>query len=161
MRPNIEELRARLRIDKHRLDEELETHSQIQEQIAHTVSQLNTAANEAKEALGLMESTLALEAKEDDPKLTAAGVEATVRKHRKRIAAWQLYQAARAEHEEWTGLLSAWVSRGYGIKTLAELHAQQYYSITSVTQDPEARALRMDYDRTSFERKTLRRRPTT
>lgn len=159
MRPELSELRARLRIDKHRLDEELETHSQIQEQIAATVAKLGTEANKAKDELARVEARLAAEAKEEDPKLTVAGVDAEVKKSRERITAWHTYQNAREEHEEWAGLLSAWVSRGYGIKTLADLHGQQYYAITTVRGGE--RPLRVDYDRTASRETAPRRRPRT
>lgn len=126
-----EQFRTMLPIHKHRLDDELEIHAQLQEQISHETTLRNSRMLEAKEELAKTEARVADDLREDDPKITVAAVTAKLYRAPERVRAWQKYQEARAEHERWDGLLSAWKQKGYSIKTLADLYASQYFALQS------------------------------
>jgi hypothetical protein len=124
-------IRALLPVQKHRIDEHLEMHAEILDQIAQGVTLANSRQLEAKDALLKVEARLATDAKEDDPKLTVAGVDSLVRRHADRTKAYLAYQRDRADFEEWSGLLEAWRSKGYSMKTLADLYSTQYFTLES------------------------------
>ena len=71
-----EQFRTMLPIHKHRLDDELEIHAQLQEQISHETTLRNSRMLEAKEDLAKTEARVADDLREDDPKLTVAAVQA-------------------------------------------------------------------------------------
>lgn len=116
-----------LPVMKHRLDDELEVHPQVYEMISSRVVLLNSQMLEAKNQLAMTEDRLTEDARDSGSKLTKDEVEGRVRRHPDRKAAWIKFQAARAEHERWVGLLDAWRQKGYAIKTLAELYTASYY----------------------------------
>ena len=118
-----------LPLHKHRLDDDLEIQPQLMEQIASSVVVTNSRMLEAKESLAQLEGRLLTDLKDDDPKLTVAMIDASIRRDPQRTQKWMKYQEARATHEKWVGLLDAWKQRGYSIKTLADLYSAQYFSL--------------------------------
>ena len=126
-----DQFRSMLPIHKHRLDDELEIHAQLQEQISHEVTIRNSRMLDAKEELAKTEARVSDDLREDDPKITVAVVQAKLYRAPERVRAWQAYQAMRAEAERWSGLLDAWKQKGYSIKTLADLYASQYFALQS------------------------------
>lgn len=165
----IEQYRTMLRINRHRLDEELELQAELMDRISSQVAVLNSQQLEAKEELSRIEARLFLELKGDKVSNEAANAE--VRKHRERITAWQRYQVARQTCEDWQGLLSAWTARGYHIKVIADLFIAQYFAVTTVhgPEDStvyadarkrlsEAREERRDKDPGTYEGPQVRRR---
>lgn len=131
---DIQTYRKMLYVHRHRLDDELEIQADIMERISSQTVIQNSRQLDAKDQLSRIEARLVEDAKEDDPKLSNPMAEARVRRDPERIKAWQAYQAARAEHEAWQGLLDAWKQRGYAIKTLADLYAANYYSPSSTVR---------------------------
>lgn len=125
--------RKMLPVMKHRLDDELEVHPQVYEIISSRVVILNSRMLEAKQRLALREGRLGESIRSDFEKLTKAEVESKVQSHPDYREAWDQYQAARSEHERWSGLLDAWRQKGYSIKTLAELYSADYYSLTATS----------------------------
>lgn len=121
--------RAMLPVMKHRLDDELEVHPQIYEILSSRVVLLNSRMLDAKHTLAVREGRLAESMRDEHTKMTKAEVENKVQSHPDYKAAWERYQAARSEHERWSGLLDAWRQKGYAIKTLAELYSADYYSL--------------------------------
>lgn len=120
--------RNMLRIDRHRLDEELEIQSEIMDRLSQRVISLNTKQLEAKEELSRTEARLTLDVDDGSTKMTAAQVAATVKRHSDRRRAFQLYSEARHEYEEWEALRDAWKGRGFALKTLADLYTSNYFS---------------------------------
>jgi len=137
-RPDILEFRAKLRIDKHDLDGELEVHAECQEAIARVVAGCNTLQLEAKRAVEAVEAEVVDALKRQSDKMSNPVAEKEAKRSSKYAAAWGAYQTARQLYEEWAGLHSAWVTRGYNLKTLADLHGQQYFSVTTTTMRPSA-----------------------
>lgn len=119
-----------LRVNKHRLDDELELQAEIQDVISEFTSLLNGRQQEAKDSLSRLEARMFVDRKAEKMSSELANAEISITPAR--VTAWQAYQIARREHEEWQGLLNAWVSRGYQLKVLADLFIAQYFVINTV-----------------------------
>ena len=145
----IEVFRNMLRVNKHRLDDELEIQGETQERISSHLARLNSRQLELKKALDSTEAVVISRLKDNDPKLSNPIAEKEARRDRDYVAAWQAWSVARQEYEEWLGLYEAWKSRGYQLKTLADLYGDQYFMIDSASgrsvsrDDPEAGRARM------------------
>ena len=122
---------AKLRVNKHRLDDELEEQPDIMGRISNKVAALSYAVNQSKDDLARTEARLGEHYRETDAKITVAGVDAKVRRDPDRAAAWQVYQNELQEFGRWKGLLAAWKQRGYSMKTLSDLYAANYFSVDS------------------------------
>ena len=132
---DIKTYRNMLRVNKHRLDDELEIQAECMERISALTAKANSLMLEAKEALAVIEGKLTQELAEDNPKWKVAEVAGAVKRDRDYKAAWQSYQLARQAHEEWEGLLKAWAQRGRDIKALGDLYASQYWQLDSLRRN--------------------------
>ena len=129
---NLQQYRNAVRINKHRLDDELEIQAQFLEDIGRWVALLDAKAAEAKEELERAEARIFVDLRNRSAdKMTAPEISARVTTAPERIKAAQLHAQAVHELAEWKSLYEAWRGRGYALKTLADLHGQQYFSITS------------------------------
>lgn len=125
-------IRQMLRINRHRLDEELEIHSQMMDTIGQEVVRLNSKAIELKKKLEETEAKVVERIKDQDPKMTNPQAERECKRDREYSAAWSAHQQARHEHDEWELIAKAWYQRGFDLKALGELFAAQYFSLDSV-----------------------------
>lgn len=152
--------RDQLRINKGALDDELERHAQLQDEISRHLAVSNSEMLARKDALERITATVVNDLKAD--KLNDTVATGLAKKDPERMSAWRDFQDAREEHEEWLGLLAAWQSRGYGIKTLADLYVAQYYSLgTSIVQrDPQDAREALNASRRPLHRQT-EQEPTT
>lgn len=122
MRLTLTELRERLPIDKHDLDNELMRQSAVQEEVARNLAAAVRLLAKAKDDMEEAEfEQMTRAARDSADKLT---VEA--KKGRARMSAqWKncrtAYQAAQQEVDEWQAALDAWVSRGYDLRKLADV----------------------------------------
>jgi hypothetical protein len=130
---DLQSFRNMLRINKHRLDDELEIQAEILDRIAQNVVRLDARQAELKEELAKVEGRLTLECKEDNPKMTVDEIKATVGRDKERATSWKAYRTAIAEHAEWDALYKAWAMRGKDIDVLARLYGSQYWQMDSVT----------------------------
>ena len=129
-----------LRIDKHRLDDELETHSDCMCQVSDAVARANTVHLTAKDNLAKVEARVYQTYKESGVKATAADLDGMVTRHPDRVKAWETFQVAREEYERWLGMAEAWRQRSYTITKLADLYCGQYFSLTlTSTTDKDTR----------------------
>lgn len=155
---DIRQYRNMLRISKHRLDDELEVQSQVLDDISSQLTILNSRMLEANDQLKLVEARLFRELKDDNDKMTDKAADAVVKQDPERKRAWQASQAARAEHEDWSGLYDAWKARGFALRELCGLYVAQYFTIDSFTggrtdrsqrrgTEEQARAARPEYNR--------------
>lgn len=126
-----EQFRMMLRVNKHRLDDELEIQPELLERIGNEVNTKNSRQIELKSNLEQVANRLAEDIREDEPKLTIGAVDAKVKREAQYKDAWVIYQSARAEHDRWSTLLEAWRNRSYSIKTLSDLYSAQYFSLNS------------------------------
>lgn len=130
--------RSMLAINKHNLDGELEVQGQYQEEIGRMVAQFNSLQLSGKDGLAKVEAELFAEVK-DGTKISNDLAQAEVKKNRRRIQAWDGYNTARQDFEEWVALYEAWKGRNYALKTLADLYSGQYFVVTSTSgQSAEA-----------------------
>lgn len=141
----IDHVRNMLRTNKHRLDDELEIQPEMMQRIADHAVMAESRAMEAKDALARVEARIADDAKEDDPKLSLDLIAGKVRRHAERIRAWDKYVAANAEHGTWRSALESWRQKGFSLKTLADLHAAQYFSANSASSGSVARLREAEY----------------
>lgn len=147
---SIERYRALLPIPKHQLDEALEIQATVYDDLQRITARRNTEVQRAKDDLARVEGRLAEDFRADEVKMSVAAIDAKVRRHRDRIKAFDAYQEAREEHEEWLGLVDAWRQRGYAIKTLAELFVANYFSTTGTSVGADRREAR-DKMRTAYQ----------
>jgi hypothetical protein len=126
----IQQYRNMLRINRHRLDDELEIQAELMDRISQQVNRLNSRMLEAKEQLLREEARLMEDISENaSSKMTVAQLEAAVRRHPDRKSAWSAYDRARYEFDEWEALRDAWKQRGFSIKTLADLYTSHYFTV--------------------------------
>lgn len=121
-----------LRINRHRLDDELEIHSQVMEEIGRTVVKLNSMQLELKRKLAIAEAQAVSDLKDADPKMSNPIAEKEAARDRNVGRAWEAWQAARAELEEWESVQKSWYQRGFDLKALGDLFAHQYFAMDSI-----------------------------
>lgn len=126
-----EQIRGWLIVDKSRLDDEIEHHSQIAEEISRKVSMLEMDVATAKDELKRCEAGLLLDFKKEDTKQTALEVEARVIRNGTRINAFKTFVAYEEQLATWKGLQSAWRDKMFSMRTLADLHGSHYFDSAS------------------------------
>lgn len=122
-----------LRINKHRLDEELELQAEIQWRISEEMNSAGAKVAELKDRLGQVEAEAAKALLEQFPGLGDAKIKDQVRASPMRIRASAAYNSAKTIHERWISMHSAWVSRGFSLKSLCDLHHSDYFAVSSHT----------------------------
>jgi hypothetical protein len=130
----LDQYRNMLRINKLRLDDELEIQAELQHDIGVEVARLNTKAVEAENDLKSVEARLLIQFKDGSVKMTADEVKAEVRVHKDRVRAWEKWQAIRETHEVWTSLLQAWITKGYKLADMGGLYASDYFAVRTITR---------------------------
>lgn len=123
-----------LLINKLRLDDELEIQAELQHAISMEVVRLSTRAIEAENQLKHTEAELYVQFKEEGGKMTADEIKAATRINRKRVSAWEKWQTAREVHEQWAGLLQAWITKGYKLADVGALFASDYFALRTLTR---------------------------
>lgn len=126
----LQDFRTQLRINKHRLDDELEVQSELQEQIASILAEKEARMLELKDELGKVEARLIEDFREGSTKDLA---EAKAKRHPDRAKAWERYQVAMRAHADWVHMLDAWKARGRDMHTLGKLFGDSYFSLTSIS----------------------------
>lgn len=119
-----------LRTNKHRLDDELEIHAEMQERISAELNHAAARMHEAEEALKRCESRLTLEFREQGDRGTMDDIKARVRRDTARREAWERLQERTSAHAEWEALLDAWKVKGYNVRDLALLYQSSYFAMT-------------------------------
>ena len=128
---DIAELKQYLRINKHRLDEELEEQPVLLFQISEAFVQASAERDMLKEQLATIDATLdgkartKLERTQD--KVTEAMVKNSVQTSHEHEAASVAYLKAKNQADLLAALKEAFHSRGYMIRDLCTLYAANYY----------------------------------
>lgn len=130
---SIDFYRDRLRVNRHRLDEELAEHSQRLEEIGRECARLNRAVDRARADRDITLARLVKRVKEADPKATVPVIESHAALDPGVVGANELLRDAQEEHALWEALNRAWYQRGFDLKALGELYAAQYFVVDSVT----------------------------
>jgi len=129
----IEEARAHLKVDKHAIDDALEQQSVMLEAIHRQLAQENAALARCKRMLEVAEDKAMEDLARTHPELTNPQRERKAHRHDIYRDAHEEYITQKASVEEWEGLAKAWFNRGFDLRALADLHASQYFSQTTVS----------------------------
>jgi hypothetical protein len=131
MTTDIEELRQYLKIDKHRLDEELEEQPMLLFQISEAFVQAAAERDMLKESLATKDAQLGKKAREQlgkrEKKVTESMVEGYVLTDSTHDAAVKAYLDAKGQADLLFALKEAFQSRGYMIRDLCSLYTANYY----------------------------------
>lgn len=128
---DLDYFRARLRINKHALDDELEQHADNLEKIGRYVASAARDEARLKRDLEKAEASRIRDLMSEDPKLSHAKASGDAKDKREVRDAWEKHQEAKQRLVEWEALEKAWYQRGFDLKALAELFGSQYFVINS------------------------------
>lgn len=128
---DLDTFRRLLRINKHRLDDELELQAEVMDRISDQISRLAASVDVAENDLKLTEARIFRQTKDLDEKITDKATENIVKRHSDRIKAFDRVVSARQDLAQWQGLHEAWKSRGYSINKLCDLYVAQYFTKNS------------------------------
>ena len=128
---DIAELKRYLKIDKHRLDEELEEQPMLLFQISEAFVQASAERDTLKERLATMDAildgTVRMKLERTQDKVTEAMVKTSIQTDPKHEAASAAYLKAKNQADLLAVLKEAFHSRGYMIRDLCTLYAANYY----------------------------------
>ena len=140
--PSIDELKEYLKINKHRLDEELEEQPMLLFQISEAYVAAAAQRDALKEELATVDAKLDHEGRIDlDRKLdkvTEAMVKNYVQTNKKHEAATMAYFAAKQQADLLSALKESFQSRGFMIRDLCSLYTANYYEQSSVKPTNDA-----------------------
>lgn len=136
---DLETFRSMLRVNKHRLDEELEIQAEVMGRISDRMAQIGARATEVEQELKVVEAKLYRQLKDDDEKMTEKAADSAVRRHQERTRASERMILANKELAQWQGLYAAWKARGFSISSLCDLYLGQYYTKDSHSPRTEQR----------------------
>jgi hypothetical protein len=129
---NYTELKERLQIDKHRLDDELEVQAAIQHMISDKLSKVRQHMDLLENDLEKIEARTYVSKSDqliNGKKPSVEYLKSAVRSDAERTRKWLEYNEARAEHERWEGLYYAWRSRNDALQALAKLAVANYFAV--------------------------------
>lgn len=132
MTQGIDYFRGRLRINRQRLDDELELQADHMDRIGREVAQATRADAEAKRAFERAEAGIIRDAMQDDAKLSHAKASTEARLHRDYEKPWTNYQNTKQNLLEWESVQKSWYQRGFDLKALGDLFAHQYFVVDSL-----------------------------
>ena len=127
---SADEVRSMLRVDKSRLDDEIERHSQVAEEITRKVALLEREAAEAADSLKRIEAGLLLDFREKE-KLTVAEADARIVRDNSRREALRVQLSIAEQLAVWKGLQAAWRNKSHDMRTLADLYTSNYFDAAS------------------------------
>lgn len=133
MQITLDEIRARLPVSRYRLDDDIEIQASVQETIGARVAELSLRCAELKERLAVTEARVSQEVRDRYEKISVENAKHVMVRDTNRQQAVALVQSATHELKLWEAALEAWKSRGYSLKTLADLYASQYFTLSSTT----------------------------
>lgn len=143
---DINQIRNMLRINRHRVDEELELQPEIAESIGRECARLSARVTSLADELKRIEGRRYLELREQGEKMTEKEIDHTVRRDRDRMAAFEKHTHAVHDLAEWEALRDAWTQRSYALSKIAELWSSEFSATMSrsvIGGDPEAQRTAM------------------
>lgn len=127
----IDELKTYLKIDRNRLDEELEEQPMLLFQISEAYVQAAAQRDMLKEALATVDAKLDRKGREEldkrEDKVTETMVKNYVQTHKDHETATRSFLGAKGEAELLFALKDAFVSRGFMLRDLCSLYTANYY----------------------------------
>lgn len=128
---DINQIRNMLRINRHRVDEELELQPEIAEKIGRECARLSAKVTTLADELKRVEGRRYLELREQGEKMTEKEIDHTVRRDRDRMAAFEKHSHAVHDLAEWESLRDAWTQRSYALSKIAELWSSEFSATMS------------------------------
>lgn len=136
MELTLRELKGMLKINKHKLDDELEVqahvHFQISEKLSGAIGRQQRLESEMEE----YDAKLLLSMRKSDVKRTVAELQAEILTSGDHQSWLDDLHIARHEVAEWQGMYEAWKQRGFALKSLADLAMSNYYNVDTTYQRP-------------------------
>ena len=132
----IEQLKARLAINKHALDDDISKQPTLFFDVAEACVGAMADRDTAKEHLASIDAELdglvrtALNKSED--KVTEAMVKNSVQMHKKHMDAFNTYMDVKTRADLLLAMKEAFSQRGYMLKDMAQLYVSSYYEQNSV-----------------------------
>jgi hypothetical protein len=123
-----DDYRKMLPVQKHRLDDELETHADILERVGSECARLESRSRELKSEAERVEARAYLQLREDDVKRTADELRAKVATSRDVVRAQEAHEIARLEWQRWEKLYDAWKLRDFSVRALGKLFGDGYFA---------------------------------
>lgn len=146
MKLTLDELRGMLKIDKHKLDDELEVQAHVHFQITEELSYQSHQKQSLKEELEMYDAGLLIDLRKSNVKKTVSELQAEIAVDSGHRATIRDLFLVNKNHELWEGMLEAWKQRGFALKSLADLAMSNYYNVDST------------YERPAVQRREVRRR---
>ena len=132
----IEQLRSKLLIDKHNLDDELIHQPMLLFEVSDGAIEASAERDLRKEELAMVDARLDTEVRRDlsisGEKFTEAMVKSGVLLHKDHQAASDAFYAAKERADTLGALKEAFQQRGYMLRDLASLAVANYYEYSSV-----------------------------
>ena len=132
MNYDLDYFRGRLRIDRHRLDDELELQADHMDRIGSRVAQATRAEAFARRSFEREEASLIKDMCAADHKMPMARASVEVKLKREWDAQWSIYQEKKEELMLWESLQKSWYQRGFDLKALGDLYAHQYFVVDTL-----------------------------
>lgn len=125
---DLNTFRTMLRVNKHRLDDELEIQSDVMDRIGRVLARITARATELKDNRDRIKARIILEHKDSGDRVTDKEAESRVMRDREYLAAAQAYQVELEQADEWQKLYEAWKARGFDVGRLCDLYIAQYFT---------------------------------
>jgi len=134
----LKEIAGRLRIDKMKLDDELETQAQIQYEISEALALANQRHSKLESEMEEHDAKLLLSMRKGDVKRTVADLQAEIVTSEEHQSGLDNVQLAQRDASMWHGMYEAWKQRGFALKALADLSTSNYFAVdTTYKRDRE------------------------
>ena len=130
---NIETYSALLKINKHALDEELVTHSDVQFRIAEQINKMSEFHAAEVDELKKVEAEAFAAQKmvlDNGKPLSDTRAEMRARTDPHRMKAWTNMTAAKSDLDRWQKLYDAWIGKGHNMKQLVALYCTGNFSVS-------------------------------
>lgn len=130
------EVCARMKINKHALDDELEIQADTLHRISEFMADARDAMERAEDKLDSEEADAFIEVSDMHRarKMNLDYIKNNVRNDPRRKAAWIAHREAALDFEKWENLYYAWKQRSYALTSLAELATASYYAVDSTRE---------------------------
>jgi len=136
LKVDVEELRERLAIDKHSLDEEIEQQAEVYYVVAEAAvlakSRMDAAEEDVKLIQAKLDPLIRAKLEKNEEKVTEAVVRSAIIQHPQSKEAVETARNIREEYEKLSALKDAFRQRSSMLRDLVELHVSGYYTDRSV-----------------------------
>lgn len=131
MNLTLVELKNMLRINKHRLDDELELQAQIQFDISEALTKANSRQARLESEMEEYDAKLYINMRKSEIKRTVADLQAEILTSGDHQSWLDDIHIAKHQAAEWHGMHEAWKQRGFALKSLSDLAMSNYFAINT------------------------------